>query len=104
MLNDITERKRTEEALRESEERLSAMADAANDAIIMMDHKGCVAFWNQAAGEIFGYSEEEALGRDLNELNPPDHYASAFRENFPGFLDSGQGGAVGKPLEMEGIR
>jgi PAS domain S-box-containing protein len=60
-INDITERRRAEEALRESEERYRAVIENAVDAIIVTDpsHGGKVISANPAACKMFGYSPEE---------------------------------------------
>ncbi len=46
------------EALRESESRLSAITDSAQDAILMMDPEGSLTFWNPAAERILGYTRD----------------------------------------------
>src|SRR5665213_4462304 len=57
--DDITERKRTEEALRESEGRLRAIVETAVDGIITIDARGNVTSFNPAAVCLFGYKPEE---------------------------------------------
>jgi two-component system NtrC family sensor kinase len=101
---DITERRQPEEALRESEEKFRIIASSAHDSIIMMDNRGKATFCNKAAEKIFGYTEEEILGRDIHQLLAPKEYNNAFRQNFPRFRETGKGNAVGKTLELEAIR
>jgi PAS domain-containing protein len=55
-------RKRTEEKLRESEEKYKTITDAATAAIVMIDGRGKIVFWNPAAERIFVYSVDEAIG------------------------------------------
>ncbi|HEU4758775.1 MAG TPA: PAS domain S-box protein [Dehalococcoidia bacterium] len=62
---DTTQRKEAEEALRESRETLRALIQASPVAICALDPDGNVTMWNPAAERIFGWSEEEVLGRPL---------------------------------------
>jgi diguanylate cyclase (GGDEF)-like protein/PAS domain S-box-containing protein len=59
------ERKKTEEALRESRETLEAVVQSSPLAIIVIDPAGRVQVWNPAAEQIFGWSRQEVLGRPL---------------------------------------
>ncbi|MFZ5996035.1 MAG: PAS domain-containing hybrid sensor histidine kinase/response regulator [Nitrospirota bacterium] len=70
LLSDITERKRAEEALRESEERYRIIAEAALDAIITIDEESTILLINPAAKQIFGYEIDEMLGKPLTMLMP----------------------------------
>ncbi len=70
---EITERKKTEEDLKHSEERFRSVAQSANDAIITIDNKGNIQGWNRGAEIMFGYKEQEILGQSLN-LVIPDEY------------------------------
>jgi PAS domain S-box-containing protein len=92
------------EALRESESRLSAIADSAQDAIVMMDPEGSVTFWNPAAERVFGYAKTEALGRNVADLIVPERYHEAHKSAFHGFVRTGQGAAVGKTVEFPARR
>jgi diguanylate cyclase (GGDEF)-like protein/PAS domain S-box-containing protein len=101
---DITERRRMEEALRESEEKLRVITGSALDAIVMMDDKGKVAFWNPAAEKLFGYSRDEITGKDVHETLAPPQYHEAFKKGLEVFRRTGQGAAVGKVLELTALR
>jgi PAS domain S-box-containing protein len=67
---DITERKENEEALRESEERFRALSDATFEAIFLSEKGVCIG-QNLAAEKMFGFSAEEALGRNVTEWIAP---------------------------------
>ena len=104
IFRDITERKAMERALKESEARLRTMADAALDAIIMMDPEGRISFWSAAAQRIFGYEESEALGASLHRLLAPRAYHGAYAKAFETFTVSGEGSALNQVLEMQALR
>jgi PAS domain S-box-containing protein len=65
---DITERKRAEEA----SERLAAVVESSNDAIISKNLQGVITAWNPSAEKLFGYSAAEVIGRPMLGLFPPD--------------------------------
>lgn len=62
---DITQRRRSEEALARSEERHRLLLDALPDAILVIDHSGRVRYANPAAHELFGRPSEDLMGRML---------------------------------------
>ena len=63
VLSDITARKRAEEVLRSSEERLRKIIETNADGMIVVDQKGIVRFVNQATVNLFGRNEEQLLGK-----------------------------------------
>ncbi len=67
------ERRRAEEALRESEERLRLLIDSAREyAIITLGPDGNVVEWNPGAGRLLGYRREEVLGGPCDRFYPPE--------------------------------
>ena len=104
LIEDVTAEKASAEALRESEEKFRGIAAAASDAIILLDDRGRVVFWNDSAGRIFGYSEDEAMGKDGHLLVAPARYQEAFRAGYAAFSATGTGPVVGKTLELDGVR
>ncbi|HYZ86531.1 MAG TPA: PAS domain S-box protein [Bryobacteraceae bacterium] len=67
---DITERKQTEEALRDLNETLQALIETSPLAILWIDLGGRISAWNSAAEQIFGFSDREAIGNELETLMP----------------------------------
>jgi PAS domain S-box-containing protein len=75
VIRDITEQKQLAEALRSSEEELrrqkqyvESLVEINPTAIVTVDRHGSVTSWNLAAEELFGYSRDEAIGRNLDDL------------------------------------
>lgn len=98
---DVTQKKMAERALRESEEQLRTITNAAQDGIVMMDCDGTIAFWNQSAERIFGYSSGEAIGMSLHSMLVPSRYQDAYRDGLARFTETGTGSVIGKTLELE---
>ena len=71
MIADVTERKEAENALRISEERHRAMLQCAPDPIVVYDQQGRAIYINPAFTRVFGWSEDEVLGRKIDFV-PPD--------------------------------
>ena len=67
---DITQRRRTEEALRESEERLRIVVESALNGIVMVDASGTILLANARLESQFGYEGGELLGQSVDVLIP----------------------------------
>ena len=68
LLEDITERKRSHEAAL----RLAAIVRSADEAIVGKNLDGIINAWNPAAERLFGFTAEEAIGRSIRMIVPPD--------------------------------
>ncbi|MBK9373105.1 MAG: response regulator [Holophagales bacterium] len=99
-----TERVRAAGALDESQARLHAITESAQDAILMMDGSGNVSYWNPAAERILGYTAEEVKGRNLHDLIAPQRFHAAHLPAYREFLRTGQGAAVGQTRELTALR
>lgn len=67
---DITERKKMEEALKESEEKYRNLVETSKDSIVIIDVKGNVLFANKATEELTGYPMEEGLHMNVRQITP----------------------------------
>ncbi|GEM_PF-1013503 len=85
---DLTELRRTEQALRESEDRLKDFLESANDLIQMVDADGRLVFANQAWRETLGYSENEIQGLSFFDFVHQDS-TSKFKEAFQRVVSGG---------------
>ncbi|WP_373324951.1 PAS domain S-box protein [Methylobacterium organophilum] len=52
---------------------LAQLVAAAGDAVVVSDAEGLITLWNPAAERIFGFSQDEALGRNLDLITPERH-------------------------------
>jgi len=103
MLADLTEQKRTEEALRESELKFRSLVQSADDAIVLSDGHGNILSWNLGAAAIFGYEEDEVLGKPLTMLFP-DPFHQASRDSLGEAHPGGAFTKNGKTAEGTGVR
>lgn len=78
VIEDITERRQSREALRESEERYRNVYETAPLAFVIWNRQCRITGWNDQAEKIFGWSREEVLGRDLFDLLVPVSSRSRF--------------------------
>jgi PAS domain S-box-containing protein len=101
--SDITESKKTEAALRLSEERFRSVAQSANDAIITTDSTGIILGWNRGAENSFGYNESEILGKSLDIL-VPENYLEMHIKGIKHLTQDGEKHVIGKTVELNGLR
>lgn len=99
VLDEITQRKRLEQALRESEERYRTLVETATTAIIATDENGNIILYNPSAEKIFEYSKEEALEKKFSSL-----ISEKSRKNFAnGSDETNLSEFIGKTLELYGL-
>ena len=81
---DITERKRAEQRLRETEQFFRSVLELAPDGLMVADEKGVIQLANAQCEKLFGYPREELIGRPVEMLVPTDVRAKhpAMRESF----------------------
>ncbi len=107
-IEDVTERKRDEAALRESEGTTRAILATASDGIVTVDEQGAILSFNPAAERIFGYGAREVVGRSVDALIlPPDQDEGEGEGSAAAWLVCGAREVVGRrkdgttfPLEL----
>ena len=104
---DITERKKAEEALLESEEKFRTISNSVRDALILVDGDGRVVYWNPSAETIFGYTREEAFGKEVHELIASEvcrKGKNVAELALKKFHETGKGAFVGETIELTARR
>ncbi|MFH1161207.1 MAG: PAS domain S-box protein, partial [bacterium] len=101
-IDDITEQKQSERLLRLSEEKLRAISQTANDAIVTSNSSGIIEGWNNGAEKIFGYKENEVLGQSLVCLIH-ETYKEAHVNGMQRLAAGGESQLIGKSIELIGL-
>jgi PAS domain S-box-containing protein len=108
---DITKRKQMDlelrayaTSLKETLSRTQLLLDSALDAVISMDQEGKVTVWNSHAEVIFGYSANQAMGRQVADLIVPPVYRERHRQGMTRFMATSETRVIGKRMEMIGMR
>ena len=104
---DITDRKRMENALRESEEKFRSMIEQNLEGVSLIDETGTVIGWNTALEEMTGIKRSDAIGKpmwDVQAMMRPDEVKSPgfyerIREMMRSMIKSGDNPMLGKPFE-----
>lgn len=82
------------------DEILESISDTSRDAIIVLDDDGKVVFWSKAADTMFGYSEEEVLGRDLHQVVVPENLRQGYIEGLMNFARTGKGPLINRTQSL----
>ncbi len=78
--------------------------DRAHNAVVSMDGRGLVTYWNPRAEITFGISRGEAIGRPVADLIVPDRSRAAHRAGIARFLADGSGPLLDRQIEMTALR
>ncbi len=100
---DLTERTQNQQLLKDGEHRLSAILNAAVDAIITINPQGLIEGINPATETLFGYTREELIGTKINRLMPPP-YCDEHDAYLQHYLETGIAKIIGIGREVEGRR
>jgi PAS domain S-box-containing protein len=106
VFRDVSERRRAEWALKESQDHLRLMVESVTEyAIFSLDPAGIVSSWNTGAERVFGYAEAEIIGRDYATLfSPEDRTAGLPAQELGTAVRDGRAGHDGWRLRKDGSR
>ena len=90
-------------ALRESETKFRSVMESAIDAIISADVSGNIRSWNSAATALFGFTEEEVIGKPI-ELIIPERFRKSHQEGIHRVSSGGPSRVIGKTVEVAALR
>ena len=103
LVEDISEHRRAEQALQESNARLQEVLNVAVDGIVIIDAAGTIQSVNPAVQQLFGYRPEELRGQNVKILMP-----APWRDEHDGYLarylETGEAHIIGIGRQVEGRR
>lgn len=100
---DVTNRIKTQALLKQSEERNRLIMNSALNAIITINTRGEITFWNNQAEVIFGWQREEVLGEKLDEIIIPNIHKEGHKLGMKKFMETGEGPVLNKQLELPAL-
>ncbi|NYE60154.1 diguanylate cyclase (GGDEF)-like protein/PAS domain S-box-containing protein [Duganella sp. 1224] len=99
----VAERERAQKAIRDSESLISNILERAPDAFVSCDNSGIVTKWNAAAERSFGWTREEAIGRDIAALIVPPAQRGGQRNGMLSFTLGGGGAMVNTRMRLTAL-
>jgi PAS domain S-box-containing protein len=103
-LLDITERQQAQQALITSEETRRLIMDSALDAIVSMDTRGHITAWTPQAEKIFGWKENEVIGKTIADTIIPVQYRERHKKGLEKYLQTGEGPVLNKIIEISALK
>lgn len=103
LLTDIEDRKRAEDELKRSEARYRVVIETASDAVVSIDESGTIILANPATNRMFGYRQEELIGKKLTVLMP-QAMRGLFESSFQRFLEAGGTNLNWQGAEVTGLQ
>jgi PAS domain S-box-containing protein len=83
---------------------LDLVMETALDAVVVMRDDGIVASWNDHAVNMFGWTQEKAVGRPMADLIIPERYREAHKNGLERYLSTGQATVLGRRIEVSAVR
>jgi len=100
---DITERKRTAEALRASEERFRNIIESSPNGILTVNQEGIIVLVNKMLATLFGYDRDELLGQSVDAL-VPERFRNQHAAQRRAFFDNPTVRSLGADRTLFGLR
>ena len=100
---DITARKEAEQRLQDAHEHLRLMVESSLDAIVTMDGDGTIIGWNPQAEMTFGWTSDEAIGRQLVETIVPHDQRASHAAGLTRWRETGLGPILNERIELQAL-
>ena len=91
------------ENLQYSSFQIQNIMDSAIDAIVQIDQNGNLTGWSHQAESIFGWKEQEVIGKPMHQFIVPDNYRKAHCDGLTNFINTGKNHIIGRVVEIEAL-
>ena len=91
------------ETLKEKESNLQQLLTHAPDAIVVINYDSIITYWNPKAAHLFGWTAEEALGKNLSDTIIPPQYREAHNRGMSRYLNTGEAHVLNKTVELTAL-
>lgn len=89
--------------LKDSEAQIHTIFENAPDAVVVIDSANLILRWNPAATRIFGWEQEEVLGKRLPDILIPERYRQKHLAGMKRFLETGEGRIINRTIELQAL-
>ena len=96
-------RRKTDQALRDSEEQITAIFNNAPDVVMVIDSDSNIIKWNPEAEKLFGWTAAEVIGQNLTDIIIPPQFRVGHRKGMRRYLETGETVIMGKTIELWAI-
>ena len=103
IIGAFLDRRQAEMRFIASERKMKAMSRSVSDALVMIDSQGLVRFWNPAAEALFGYSAEEAMGREFHQMATLPEDRDKATAGLRRFAATGEGAVFGTTIQATAL-
>jgi len=100
-ISDVTEQKRKEQALKDSEEQVLTLLRYAPSAIIVLNMEGRIREWNPRAESYFGWSKVEVLNEIVYDVISPERNRAHYKQNIQTYRDFKKGVPLNRTIEIK---
>jgi PAS domain S-box-containing protein len=90
--------------LKNSEAQIQTIFNHAPDAVVVIDSKNRILRWNPAATRIFGWQQEEVVGKFLSDILVPERYREKHLAGMKHFVKTGEGPVINRTVELPALR
>ncbi|MFT5924524.1 MAG: two-component system sensor kinase FixL [Paraglaciecola sp.] len=97
----LSDKASSQGTIKDANERLIALLDAAVDALVIIDGKGNIELFNSAAQKMFGYSQQDVFGKNIKTLMPAP-FSVEHDKYLSSYLASGEAKIIGKGRKVRG--